>query len=167
MASHAEAVAALGRGHRDVARGRVRSGLDDLYRCRVALGATDARAAIGAHASDLAALGLRIAVEGGDAADVLEWIERARAGRALPVPPRPPDDAELAADLVELRAVVADLRSCEVDGGDPSEVLDRQRGGRAVRRHHLRAWGIRASPEPPHRTSFVTDRRRDLVELPE
>jgi tetratricopeptide (TPR) repeat protein len=151
LASHAEAIAALGNGHRNEAQARVRSGLDDLHRCRVALGATDARAAIGAHAADLAALGLRIAVEGGDAADVLEWIERARAGRTLPIPPRPPDDAELAADLVELRAVVSALRTCETDGSDPGDLLSRQRALEAsVRQRHLRAGGEQApAPEPP------------------
>ena len=63
------------------------------------LGATELRAHASGHGEELATLGLRLAVESGSAARVLAAAERRRAAGLLLRPARPPDDAELAAEL--------------------------------------------------------------------
>ena len=54
-------------------------------------------------------LGLRLAVESGSAERCSPGAERLRAAGLLRRAARPPDDEELAADLIELRRVTAAL----------------------------------------------------------
>ncbi|RZU15799.1 CHAT domain-containing protein [Kribbella rubisoli] len=78
------------------------------------LGATELRALATAQGAELAAIGLRFAVEKGSARQVLDWSERWRA-TVLAIPPvRPQSDNGLVADLAALR----DLTQRMEDGHD-------------------------------------------------
>ena len=72
-------------------------------------------------AEELAATAVEQALRLGDARVVLRWTERARASALSRRLPHPPEDRELRAALVELRAAVA----AERDGGDRrAEILE-------------------------------------------
>ncbi len=123
---YAEAQLRLGRGDRAGAERALRAGVRVVDRYRTALGATDLRARASAHGTELAGLGLRMALEAGDARRVLGWAERWRAGALQPRPARPPVDERLAADLAALRTVAADVERAALDGGDADRLLRRQ-----------------------------------------
>jgi tetratricopeptide (TPR) repeat protein len=122
----AEALLRIDDGRSPSAFRALRAGLDVIDRHRATMGATELRAHASNHATDLATLGQRLAIESGRPAAVLEWTERWR-GAALRLPPvRPPDDAELAADLAALREVHTDLERAAAEGG-PTAALTRRR----------------------------------------
>jgi tetratricopeptide (TPR) repeat protein len=137
---YAMAVCAVARGDDASAGRQVRTGLADLGRHRAAIAAPDARAAVAVHADQLAALGLRLALRGGSAIEVLTWMERVRAaGRNQPAA-RPPDDDGLSGRLTELRAAVSQVRAAEADGRDTVDLLRRQRDlERLIHGRRLRA----------------------------
>jgi tetratricopeptide (TPR) repeat protein len=142
LATQATATCAVARGDLARARRHVRAGLDELRRHRASFAATEASASVAAHAAQLAALGLRLAVRTGSAAVVLDWMELARAGRAGQLRPRPPDDEALAADLTELRSVAAGLRAAESEGRDTADLLRQRRDlERGIHRRRLRGDG--------------------------
>ena len=87
-AKHASALLALADGKRPRAYAALRAGVRLLDDYRVALGATELRAHVGEQAEELAALGLRLALEDADPARVLAWLEECRAGSLGP-PARP------------------------------------------------------------------------------
>ncbi|HET8642252.1 MAG TPA: CHAT domain-containing protein [Pseudonocardiaceae bacterium] len=136
---HAQALLRLSHGDRRGAASALRAGMRVLDRFRASLGATELRTHASGHASELAGLGLRLAVEDGRAGQVLAWAERWRASALRLRPVRPPDDAGLAADLAELRQVTVRLSDVVGAGGtDPGPLLRRQAALEdAVRR---RAW---------------------------
>ncbi|HZC72708.1 MAG TPA: CHAT domain-containing protein [Jatrophihabitans sp.] len=121
---HAEAVLRRAEGDRTGAARAVRAGMAILDEFQASLGATDMRAYAFTHAEDLARLGVELAVESGRAASIFAAAERGRAGALRFRPARPPDDAELAGELAELRQVVSDLWSGEVT--DPASLVARQ-----------------------------------------
>jgi len=78
-----------------------------------ALGAAELRAAASALGAELPQLGLRLAIDSGQAARVLGWAERFRAN-ALRLPPvRPPRDDRLRALQTELRRATAQRRTAD------------------------------------------------------
>ncbi|MGZ0711841.1 CHAT domain-containing protein (plasmid) [Coraliomargarita sp. W4R53] len=83
-------------------------GLDELTQRQSAFGSLDLRTSAAAHATPLMVAGLRAAVASGRVDVVFEWSERARHLNQQVAPLRPPPDAELAADLAELRQIRAD-----------------------------------------------------------
>jgi tetratricopeptide (TPR) repeat protein len=114
-------------------------GLDALDEHRLTLGGSELRALSTGHGRELARLALRAALDRGDVRQQLRWSERWRA-TALAVPPvRPPEDAELAADLAALRETVARLAEARADGTS-TVALERERGRLESevrrRRHH-------------------------------
>lgn len=122
----AEALLRQDSGQRTSALRALRAGLDVIDRHRATLGASELRAHASGHATDLATLGQRIAIDSRRPAAVLEWTERWR-GAALRLPPvRPPDDKELAADLAALREATTDLEKAAVEG-EPTGALNRKR----------------------------------------
>lgn len=142
QSAHARAACAAARGDVRTARRQVRSALHDLARHRTSLAATDARAAVAVHAGELAALGLRLALDGGSGVALLNWIELARAGRGKDPAPRPPADRALAAELTELRSVVARLNELSPADDQGAGLVLRQRDlERAIHRRQLRADG--------------------------
>ena len=125
-----QAELAEARGRPWVARRHVRAGLTDLHAWQSSFGSLDLQSTLVGHGRDLAAHGLRSALTDGRPDLVLEWSERARAlvGRVAPV--RPPPDADLAADLTELRMLQAArpaARSAEARRRDEVAASIRQR----------------------------------------
>ena len=136
LSSEVRAELASARGDQGRARHHVRTGLADLHEWQSSFGSLDLQSTLVGHGSDLARMGLKLAVETRDPATVFEWSERARAlaGRVLPV--RPPPDEQLVEDLTELRLLGA---SDEQRG----EALRRQ-----VRERQWHAPGAGAVAEP-------------------
>jgi hypothetical protein len=123
---HAEALRRLAQDRRGAALRALRAGLAVLDQHRLSLGATELRAGAAVHGSALAALGLHLALASGRAGAVLEWAERGRAGALWQRPARPPGDAALAADLAELRTVLAAVGEAGKASGDTAGPLRRQ-----------------------------------------
>jgi len=142
LSRHAAATVALTAGDDARARRHVRAGLADLRRHQASLAATDAQAAVSVHAADLARLGLRLGLRTGSPAAALAWMERVRGGLAGSPAPRPPDDDDLAVELTALRGIVAQVRSCETDGQDATDLLQAQAElERSIQRRRLRTSG--------------------------
>ena len=123
---YAEALMRLADGNTRGAVGAARSGLRVLDEYRATLAATDLRAYAAGHRSELAALGLRIAITGGHAGRVLMWAEEGRARHLLSRPARPPEDPELAAALGRLRVTVAELEELRHAGRHSADLAGRQ-----------------------------------------
>jgi tetratricopeptide (TPR) repeat protein len=123
---YAEALIRLASGNARGASNAARSGLRVLDEHRATLGATDLRAYASGHRSELAALGLRIAITNGRAGRVLAWAEEGRARHLLSRPARPPDDPELAAALARLRVTVAEIEELRGAGGRSAVLIRRQ-----------------------------------------
>jgi hypothetical protein len=100
---HATALLRLAEGDERGGRRAIRRGMEVVEEYRSTLGATELRAEAATHGSDLARLGLRLALRRADARGVLEWAERCRAGALRQTPVRPPEDPQLADELAELR----------------------------------------------------------------
>ncbi len=167
---HAEALRRLATGRRATAPRALRAGLAILDEHRLSLGATELRAGAAVHGNALAALGLRLARESGSAAAVLEWAERGRAGALWQRPARPPGDDALAADLAELRSVLADIGEAGKQAGDTRRLLRRQAElEQAIRRRARHAAGADGDVAPlaPPGTGELTAAlgERALVEL--
>ena len=119
---------------------------------RATLGATELRVHVASHAGDLADLGIRLARQSGSPRKVLDWAERWRSGSLRLRPVRPPDDAELAAALAELRRVSAEAEQELLAGRSAARALARRRTlEERVRRLSRRAAGPLFAPpaEPP------------------
>lgn len=104
-AVRAERLAAL--GHRSRALASVRTSLDALHTAQARIGSLELQTSMSGDLRRLGMLGLRLALERRDPALVLEWSERARAASSRVIPVGPPEDPEQAADLAELRTLVA------------------------------------------------------------
>jgi CHAT domain-containing protein len=102
-AFYARALLHLTDGDRRRADTALRAGMAVVERLRRALGGTELRAHASAHATDIATLGLRLAVADGKPTRVLRWAERWRASTLSTPPIQPPQDEELAAALAQLR----------------------------------------------------------------
>jgi tetratricopeptide (TPR) repeat protein len=141
---HAEALRHVAAGAPQTVMRAVGGGLRALDRDRAALGATELRSHAAAQAEELAALGLRFALDRGRPGAVLALVEQARAQTLHLSPIRPPEDPALAAKLGELRAVVA-LAAEEVQAGRPVAPLVRRqtRLEHEIRRRLLQLPGTR------------------------
>ncbi len=149
---HAEALRRLADGRRASALRALRAGLAVLARHRLSLGATELRAAATAHGNALTDLGLRLALDGGRAEAVLEWGERGRAAALWQRPARPPGDDALAADLGELRTVLAAIGDAGKQDADTHRLLRRQtelEGAIRRRARHAAPDGDVAAAGPP------------------
>jgi hypothetical protein len=140
QAWHAAALLALAEGDRGSAHRALAHGLNVIDRYRASLGATELRTGAGGHGAELARLGTRLALEDGRPAEVLRWAERWRAGALRRPAVRPPDDALVATELAELRAVDTEMREAALSGGVPPE-LSRKAAGleESVRRRTRQA----------------------------
>ena len=123
---HAEGLLRLAQGDRRGADHALRAGVTLVHRYRHSLGATELRAHSASHGVELAALGLRLAVEDGRPERILAWAERARAGVLLGRPARPPADDILVAELAELRHVTDQLRLAVIEGRATARLRHRQ-----------------------------------------
>lgn len=123
---HAEALLRLANGDRAGAERALRAGMRVLDNFRAALGATELRAHVSAHAAELARLGLRLALDRDDPVRVLTWAERWRASALRLRPVRPPGDDALEADLAELRRVLGEAERAVLAGRDATRLRRRQ-----------------------------------------
>lgn len=85
------------------------AGLDLLTAWQRSFGALDLQASVAMHGTELVFAGLSAAARIGDPVVLFEWSERARHLSQQVAPVRPPRDADLSADLAELRMLRADL----------------------------------------------------------
>jgi tetratricopeptide (TPR) repeat protein len=106
---YAEAVLRLSKENTRGATSALRAGLRILDEHSATFGATDLRAHAANHRTELADLGLEIAMRDDDVRRVFEWAEQARASRHRIRPALPPDDPSLAAMLAALRATTAEI----------------------------------------------------------
>jgi tetratricopeptide (TPR) repeat protein len=159
---HAEAMLREAAGDRTGARRALLAGIRIVEQYRAALGATELRALAGGYAVELASAGLRLAAQGKRTRSLLWWAERCRAA-ALRLPPtRPPDEPALAADLAELRRVVAELdRDTEDSAGH--EHAPR----RVALRRQQRALEVRIRRRSWHGSGTGSGREVLLERLPE
>ncbi|MFI5695882.1 CHAT domain-containing protein [Kribbella sp. NPDC051586] len=132
------------------------------------LGATELRALATAQGAELAAIGLRFAVEKGSARQVLDWSERWRA-TVLAIPPvRPQADDGLVADLAALRNLTARMEMSHDRGPGRSQLYrERERLESAVRRRVLLTPGELDERRERLRITDLLDQLGDrtLVEL--
>jgi tetratricopeptide (TPR) repeat protein len=107
------------RGDPARARRELLTGIRDIERARAAIAATDVRAAAGDRAPQMAALGLRLAIDAGRPRPVLEWAERVRATALRLANPSRIHGSDVRDQLDELR---------RLDAVDPGRVaaLERQ-----------------------------------------
>ncbi|MDT4987405.1 MAG: hypothetical protein QOI74_1499 [Micromonosporaceae bacterium] len=158
---YAEAMLRQASGDRRGATNAIRAGLRVLDRHRAVLGATDLRAFVAGHRTELAEAGLRIAVEDGRPRRVLEWADRGRASHLLQQPLRPPDDPSLADALAELRATVTEINTTpgtdRADGATMARLLHRQGAlERKIQGHARRQPGEPAArPAAPVRPAVL------------
>jgi CHAT domain-containing protein/tetratricopeptide (TPR) repeat protein len=115
---HAEALLRMAGGDRRGAEVALRAGLRALDEHRLTLGATELRVRAAEHGLELVRTALSLAVEDGSARTLLIWAERGRAAAQQLRPARPPEDAEFAAEIAELRAVAADREEALAAGRD-------------------------------------------------
>jgi tetratricopeptide (TPR) repeat protein len=149
---YAEALLRLATGREPAAEQALRAGFRVMEQQRATLGATELRVHVASHAGQVANLGLRLARQTGSPRKVLDWAERWRSGSLRLRPVRPPDDAELAAALAELRRVSGEAEQQLLDGRSAERLLARRRTLEdRVRRLSRRAAGPLFAPatEPP------------------
>ncbi len=152
---YASALLRVATGDRRGARQALSRGLRVVDEHLSILGATELRAHAAGYGTDLARLGVRLAIEQRRPAELLRWAERWRASSLRHPPVRPPDDDQLAGELTELRRVRSELRRVALAGG-PTGRLERTAISieATVRRRLLAAPG-----------SAVTRGRLDVAEL--
>jgi CHAT domain-containing protein len=121
----------------------LRAGLATVHARRGRLGSIDLQTGAAALGADLAAAGLRLALDRRSAPLVFAWLERSRAQAFRVRPVRPPADPEAAAILAELRQLSYLIRNAELDGvRDPAAITRRAELQREIREHSWRASGL-------------------------
>ena len=147
--------------HRDRrgAQAAVRASLRALSSGRASLGATELRVHAGGQGQDIADLGVRLALDSDRPGPVLAWTERWRALTALQRrPPRPPNDAGVAACLTKLRHVVSRVEEAALGGSDTKRLLRQQAVLEAeLRRKTRHAPGSSGADERPPTMAVVRD----------
>jgi CHAT domain-containing protein len=146
----ASAEFALAHGQPVAAMAHARAGLAALDDHRGRLGSLDLRVGSAALGRELAALGLRTALAGGNPRTVLQWSERSRAQAFRVQPVRPPDDPDIADALAQLRALRHQLRTAELAGA-PRDTAAQARCAELERLLREREWqtagaGVRSAP---------------------
>jgi CHAT domain-containing protein len=121
----------------------LRAGLAMVAARRGRLGSVDLQTATAAFGADLAAAGLRLALDRGSAPLVFAWLERSRAQAFRVRPVRPPADPQAGAVLAELRQLGYLIREAELNGTrDPATIARHARLQRQIREHGWQASGL-------------------------
>lgn len=129
-------------GDRRAARSALRAGLRVVDDYRASFGAAELRAHVSVHRGALASAGLRMALADGDARAAHWWSECGRATAYSARPARPPDNPELARDLEDLRATMAEIETVRGQGDSTTTLVARQvRLERAIRDRSRRVAG--------------------------
>jgi hypothetical protein len=120
----------------------LRAGLAIVQAQRDRLGSIELQAGSAALGADLAAAGLRLALQRRSAPLVLAWLERSRAQAFRARPVRPPADPRAAEVVAELRRLTSVIRAAEL-GGRPDPVATSRRAAleREIREHSWQATG--------------------------
>jgi tetratricopeptide (TPR) repeat protein len=127
----------------------LRAGLAMVQARRGQLGSIDLQTGAAALGADLAAAGLRQALDRGSASLVFAWLERSRAQAFLARPVRPPADPHTAEILAELRQLSYLIRTAELNGlRDPAAISRRAALQRELREHSWQASGLGAAAGP-------------------
>lgn len=151
-AHEVRALRAAARGRDAEARRAAAQGLDLLTAWQQSFGALDLQASVAMHGTELMFAGLAAAARSRDPEVLFEWSERARHLSQQVAPVRPPHDAELSADLAELRMLRADLAGSDwTTDTRVRELRDR------VRDRQWSSTGVRGSRE---RLGLSETRRR-------
>lgn len=145
----ARALLAEADGDRSAALAALRRSWQTVETQRSLLGATELRAASGAHAAAVVDAGIRLGLADRSAVRVLEWSERGRSAALRYRPVLPPDDKELARALARLRTAARTQDEALLDGeADRSIATARARSEAEVLRLTRRAAGTTAAPAP-------------------
>ncbi len=121
----------------------LRAGLALVHARRGRLGSLDLQAGAAALGADLAAAGLRLALDRGSASLVFAWLERSRAQTFRVRPVRPPAEPQTAAVLAELRQLSYLIRNAELAGHrDPASIARRAELQRELRERSWEAGGL-------------------------
>ena len=130
-------------GRPGAALAELRAGLAMVQARRGRFGSIDLRTGTAALGSDLAAAGLRLALERKSAPLVFAWLERSRAQAFRVRPVRPPADPQAAAVLAELRQLGRLIREAEPNGHrDPRMVARQAELRREIREYDWQAGGL-------------------------
>jgi CHAT domain-containing protein len=113
-------------GRSGTALAELRAGLAMVQTRRGRLGSVDLQTGTAALGADLAAAGLRLALERDSAPLVFAWLERSRAQAFRVRPVRPPADPQAAAALAELRQLSNLIREAELRGKRDPHLVTRQ-----------------------------------------
>jgi tetratricopeptide (TPR) repeat protein len=139
----ARAELAAREGRPGAALAELRAGLTTVQARRGRLGSLDLQTGTAALGADLAAAGLRLALDRGSAPLVFAWLERSRAQAFRVRPVRPPADPRAAADLAELRQLSYLIRQAELNGHrDPAAIARRAELQRGIRERSWQASGL-------------------------
>ena len=136
-------------GRTGTALTELRAGLAMVQARRGQLGSVDLRTGTGALGAELAAAGLRLALDRKSAPLVFAWLERSRAQAFRARPVRPPADPQAAAVLAELRQLSRVIREAELAGShDPAMIARHAELQRTVREHGWQAGGPGEAIQP-------------------
>ena len=156
---HATALLRLSAGDRRGAESAVHAGLSAVERHQTTLAATELRAHASAHGTELAALGLELALADGRPERILTWSERWRA-RALHLRPRRVStDPALAEQLDRLRTTNREIDQVLVSGGDTRRLVRDQLALEHAIRQRARVSAV-AAPTAPAQVTPVQLRRQ-------
>jgi tetratricopeptide (TPR) repeat protein len=126
----------------------LRSGLAIVQARRGRLGSIDLQTGAAALGADLAAAGLRQALDRGSAPLVFAWLERSRAQALRAKPVRPVADPQAAEVLAELRQLSYLIRGAELNGHrDPAAISRRAALQREIRERSWQADGLGEAAE--------------------
>ena len=139
---HAQALLRLARDDHRGTLSALRAGLALVEQRQAVLGATEMRVHVSAFGTELATLGLDLALAAGDARAILLWAERTRARTMRLRPVKPPDDPELAEALTDLRRLTALGNRARLAGHPGAGIA----GRRAAEERVVRASRVARSP---------------------
>ena len=129
-------------GRSGAALAELRAGLAMVQTRRGRLGSVDLQTGTAALGADLAAAGLRLALDRNSAPLVFAWLERSRAQAFRVRPVRPPADPQAATALAELRQLSRLIREAELGGTrDPHLAARQARLQREIRERDWQASG--------------------------
>lgn len=130
-------------GDRRGALAEVRRGLADLGSYQHTFGSLDLRTASAVHGAALARLGLDLVLRDGSPAEVLAFVERARAVSTRLPQVRPPSDPVTAELMARLRRLEERTRALEGDPAESETLLRLRRRALGVQREiRARAWEV-------------------------
>jgi CHAT domain-containing protein len=163
QAWHALALLRMQTGDRRGAYAAVSAGLTAARRYQALLGATELRLLVAGQVSELAALGVALAIETGNAERVFWSAERYRASTLRIRPVLPPADERLADLRSRLRAAADETEQARLAGRPVQSVSRRQHALEEELRQRLRHSRGDPTGLPSARASDVTDALEDRV----